>query len=293
MAHLGGPFFMVVSYWCQTLVAMNNTTTTTKFSVVSRMGTWWVQRRETKQRLALRRRCPPATVAAEQIPPAVRAAWASQAPDEFPGLAVDDGAWLRCSVGLAQFFEASRLQQAQGPCALPSKAADSVWHVWLSADPAGLADWQQRYFGRVVEHREAEALGAPLDESLARTWAGACRSEGQSLLGPQLPLVFALDGLLGLPTGWAYRHERGALVHRQIDGFGRPSGVPVTHAAVAASSLVALGLLSDAELQEALRRRQSDSGSTGSSSSDSGCDAGSDGGGCSGGSSCGSGCGGD
>jgi hypothetical protein len=266
---------------------MNNTTTKTKFSLTSRIGAWWARQMEPQQQLALRKRCPPATVAAGQIPPAVRTAWAREAPDEFPGLPVDDAAWLRCSLGFAQFLEACRLQQ--GACALPSKAADSVWHVWLRVDPAGLADWQQRFFGRVVEHREAEALGVPLEEGLARTWVGACRSEGLSVLGPKLPLVFALDGLLRLPTGWAYGRWRGKLVHRQIDGFGRGSGNAVVHAALAGSGLFALGLLSEAELQ-ALRRRQSsgDGGSSSGSSSDGGgCDCGSS---C--GSSCGSGCGG-
>lgn len=269
---------------------MNNTTTT-KFSLAYRLGTWWGRQRETSQRLALRKRCPPATVAAEQIPPAVRAAWAHHAPDEFPGLAVDDGAWLRCSLGLAQFFEACRLQRDQGPCALPSKAADSVWHVWLKLDAAGLSSWQQRYFGREVEHREADALGAPLDDCLARTWAGACRSEGQSLLGPRLPLLFALDGLLRLPTGWAYRHQHGTLAHRQIDGFGTPSGDVVTHAAIAGGSLLALGLITEVELAALRRRQNGDSGSScGGSWSDAGsCDGGSDGGGSSCGSSCGGG----
>lgn len=286
---------MVASYSRQTLVAMNNATTKAKFSLASQFGAWWARQREARQGPMLRKRCPPATVAAEQIPPAVRAAWARHAPEEFPGLASDDAAWLSCSLGLAQFFEACRLQREQGPCALPSKAADSVWHVWLRFDPAGLSSWQQRFFGREVEHREAEALGAPLDDCLARTWAGACRSEGLSLLGPRLPLLFALDGLLRLPTGWAYRHQQGRLAHRQIDGFGKPCGDAVSHAAIAGGGLVALGLVSEAELAE-MRRRQ-DSGSScggwntgGGSSGDGGCSSGSDGGG---GCSCGgSGCGG-
>lgn len=272
---------------------MNNTTTNTKFSLAHRLGAWFGRKREVRQRVVLRGRCPPATVAAEQIPPAVRSAWAHHAPHEFPGLAVDDGAWLRCSLGLAQFFEACRLQRDQGPCALPSKAADSVWHVWLKLDPAGLAGWQQRFFGRVVEHRESAELGAPLDDCLARTWSGACRSEGKSLLGPQLPLLFALDGLLGLPTGWAYRHQQGTLAHRQIDGFGKPSGEVVVHAAMGGAALVALGLMTQSDLTEALRQRENTGSSSGSScgggwsSSDSSSDAGSDGG-----SSCGSSCGG-
>jgi hypothetical protein len=228
-----------------------------------------------------------------QIPPAIRAAWAHHAPEDFPGLPVDDASWLLCSLGLAQFFEACRLQREQGACALPSKAADSVWHVWLKLDPAGLAGWQQRFFGRVAAHHEATHLGAPLDDCLARTWVGTCRSEGLNPLDPGLPLLFALDGLLRLPTGWAYRHEQGMLVHRQIDGFGKPGGIRVTHAAVAAGGLVALGLISEAELIS-LRRRQSsgsDGGSGGTSSgADASCDAGSSSD-CSG-SSCGSSCGG-
>jgi len=269
---------------------MNNTTTNTRFSLTTHIGGWWAQRRESGEVAALRQRCPRATLAAGQIPPAVGTAWADQAPEEFPGLAVSDGAWLRCSLGFAQFFEACRLQRELGPCALPSKAADSVWHAWLKLDPAGLADWQQRYFGRVVPHRESAALGAPQDACLARTWVGACRSEGASPLGPQLPLLFALDGLLRLPSGWAYQHKRDALLHRQIDGFGQPSGVAFTHASVTAAGLVALGLLSEAELLSLRRQQGGDGGGgTGSSSDTGGCGAGSDGDGCSSGSSCGGG----
>ncbi|HEY1130056.1 MAG TPA: hypothetical protein VGF12_11680 [Roseateles sp.] len=271
---------------------MNNTTTTTKFSLAHRFGAWWSRQREARQREGLRRRCPPATVAADQIPAAVRSAWAHHAPDEFPGLPVDDAAWLRCSLGLAQFFEACRLQRGQGACALPSKAADSVWHTWLALDPVGLANWQQRCFGFEVPHREAEALEAPLDDCLARTWAGSCRSEGLDLLGLRLPLLFALDGRLQLPAGWTYSFEKGGLVHRQNDGFGRPIGSAIAHAAAAGAGLVALGLISQAELTELQRRQAADGGtSTGWSSGDGGCDASasSDGGG----SSCGgSGCGG-
>lgn len=275
---------------CRSNTGAVDKSTTTTFSL-HRLGIWWARRAEAGRAQKLRRRCPQATIAAARIPPAVRAAWAHQAPDEFPGLPVDDAAWLRCSLGLAQFFEACRLQRGAGACALPSKAADSVWHVWLRIDAAGLAGWQQRQFGRVVEHREAADLGAPLDDCLARTWAGACRSEGLALLGPRLPLLFALDGMLQLPTGWAYRHEGDTLVHRQIDGFGRPSGAVVAHAALAGGGLVALGLISEAELAAA-RRRQGDSGGSncgGGWTSGDRCDAGSDSG-CS--ASCGSSCGG-
>jgi len=275
-------------------------------------ATWWQRlgrrlpwRRSPEDRAAaawrrLQRQCPPAALAAQQIPPAARNAWQALAADELPGVRLDETTWVESSVALAQFFEASRLQHDAGPCALPSRAADSIWHAWLKADPASLADWQQRFFGRVVQHREAGELGAPLDQCLARTWVGACRSEGRSALAPRLPLVFGVDGQLRLPTGWAYGFERGRLVHRQIDGFGRPGGMAHEHAALAGAGLAALGLLSAAEI-ERMQRRAKDGGSAGGDSSFSwswSSDGGSDG--CSSsdgtssdcGSSCGSSCGG-
>lgn len=274
---------------------MSATSTAARSNITARIGAWWRQQRQPQHQQALRGRCPPATVAAAQIPADVRAAWAQQAPEEFPGLAVDEGSWLRCSLALAQFFEACRLQHEQGPCALPSKAADSVWHVWLKFDPTGLADWQQRYFGRVVEHREAADLGEPLDDCLARTWVGACRSEGLSPMGRRLPMLFSLDGQLGLPTGWAYAHRKGAVVHQEIDGFGRAAGAFHEHPRLAAGGLVALGLLTALEVEDFQRRLRdnsggsSDGGYAGSSSSDCATPSG-DGGGCScGGSGCGGG----
>lgn len=256
------------------------------------LGGWLRHQRDAFHAHLLRGRCPTAYRAATQIPASVRDAWARQAPAAWPGLLVDDLGWLRCSVGFAQFLEACRLQQAQGPCALPSRAADSVWHVWLEADPAGLAAWQQRSFGRIVEHLEAEALGAPLDECLARTWVGACRSEGRSPFLHRLPLLFALDGQLRLPTGWAYGFRGRRVVHRQIDGAGRPTGACNAHPQLAAGSLLALGLVSAEEFKR-WRQRTSDGGGGGGSdgSSDSSSDCGDAGSSSDGGSSCGSSCG--
>ena len=278
---------------------MNISSTPASFNLPRRVGAWWRQQRQRRERPALLRRCPPATVAAGQMPASLRSAWAQRAPHECPGLRVDDDAWLRCSLALAQFFEACRLQRLHGACALPSRAADSVWHVWLATDPDGLRQWQQRFFDLLVPHREADALGAPLDDCLARTWVGACTSEGLSPLGPRLPLVFELDGMLALPTGWAYRFERLGLVHRDIDGFGRARGAGVLHAAVAGTGLVGLGLLGEAELQAWRRQQQLSGGGSacgGVGSADgasTGCDGGSSSGDCGGGSSCGgSGCGG-
>ncbi len=275
---------------------MNTRTTTTKFKLSARLGAWWQQRQDSRAQAVLQRRCPAAALAAAQIPPEVHAAWVRLAPQEFPGLRVDTVAWRQSAVALAQFFEACRLQRGHGPCALPSRAADSVWHVWLAVDAPGLAAWQARYFGQTVAHHEAAALGPSLDDSIARTWMGACRSEGLSPLGPRLPVVFGLDAQLGLPSGWAYGFGRQGLVHRPIDAWGRAHGSPVLHAAATGAGLVGLGLLTEAELQ-ALRRQADASGSScgGWMADGSSGDACSDGGSgdCSGGSSCGGGCGGD
>jgi len=271
---------------------MNNTTTKTKFSLLHRAKAWWALQQDLSQQITARDACPFATRAASRIPVEVRAAWASRAPEEFPGLPVDEGAWLRCTIGLAQFFEVCRLQQANGPCALPSKGADSVWHAWLQLDPAGLAAWQHAHFGRTFDHCEADVLGAPLEEGIARSWVGACRSQKLNPLGRRLPFLFALDGQLRLPTGWAYRHEHGVLVHRQIDGFGLATGGAVAHAAATAGGLAALGVITTAELRTYRRRGDGSGAGCGG-----GCGSSSDGGSCDGGgsscgSSCGSGCGG-
>ena len=277
------------------------TTTSSGFTLTRRLGRWWGRRRQAKRRAVLLARCAPATLAAGQMPPELRAAWAHHAPQEFPGLATGDEAWLRCSLGFAQFLEACRLQRDEGPCALPSKAADSVWHVWLRLDPVGLAAWQQRCFGREVSHRAVEHLGAPLEDCIARSWAGACRSEGLDPLGRSLPMLFALDGALGLPSGWAYGFERGGLMHRPLDGAGLPSGAAVSHLGVSGDGLAALGLVSQDEVLAHQRRMagggsdgfvafSSDSGScdNGSHGGSSSCDGGSSGSSC-GGSSCGGG----
>ena len=233
-------------------------------------------------------------LAAQHIPLGVQAAWQASAAEAWPGLTADAATWACCATALAQFFEACRLQRRHGPCALPSRAADSVWHVWLAVDAAGLAAWQHELFGEAVAHRESADLGAALESCLARTLVGASRAEGRSVLDGRLPLVFALDGDLRLPTGWAYAREGGRVVHRQIDGFGRPGAAAHAHAALSHVGLAGLGLLSSAEI-ERLRRASNhgpDGGligtaATGPGCSDSSSDGGSDGGSC--GSSCGGG----
>lgn len=263
----------------------------------------WMQGRAARRvREDLRRRCPVAAAAAEALPDSLRETWAARASEEFGPLRTDPEAWALASAALAQFFEVCRLQATSGealPCGLPSRAADSVWHVALRWHQGALSAWQLRHFGRVVEHRENAALGVPVDEALARTWVWACRSEGIPPSSSGLPLVFTVDRRLNMPGGWAYSFDprRLGLSHQDIDERGRLQTASYLPAALTLSALGAAGLLTAVEhaqadelhaavLARAARRKQ-DGGSCGSS-----CGGSSDGGGDSGGSSCGGGCGG-
>lgn len=307
---------------------INSTPVTGRPARVGRPNSLWRWLTQSRAESAWRevlQRAPAVYWAAEQIPDGIRLAWRRDAHDEFAGLRTDRQAWAYAACALAQFFEACRLQAETAggaqPCALPSRAADSIWHVWLRVDAAGLASWQRACFGRVLPHVEADELGAPLEESLARTWACACRTESQLPRPRYLPLLFAVDGRLGVPGGWAYRHDpaRGGFVHQDLDRQGRPAGELHSHAGLAVAAVLGLGLLTQAE-RELIERTQPDwelllarrekraaqqasADSGGSSCGTQGFDVwfegGSDGAGAadgggsdSGGSSCGSGCGG-
>eukprot|EP01036_Dinobryon_divergens_P013802 gene13802-18615_t len=178
--------------------------------------------------------------AARDIPVAVKTRWlASPASDSVSAPSrwqPDSPCWELSALAFCHFFELCRQQPPGLPLALPSWAADAIWHLWLATDPTGLAAWQRRWFGVEVPHREAHELGAPLPASLARTYAAACRGEGRSTLSGKLPLLFVLDGVVGAPGGWHYARTTGGIVHRDIPAWGR-------HPELSAAGLAGLGLL--------------------------------------------------
>lgn len=210
---------------------------------------WHHERKAQELRDEMRATCPPAALAAEAIPESIRMAWVQGAALDCPGLRTDPAAWVIASTALAQFFEVCRLQADGQPCGLPSRAADSIWHVALAAQPTALQDWQQRHFGRVVEHRPDAELGAPMDQALARTWVWACRSEGRAPHSSGVPLLFAADRRLAAPGGWSYEFDpkRCAVGHRDLNPQGRPVGAVHFQPALAVSALLAAGLLTGQE----------------------------------------------
>ncbi len=237
----------------------------------------------------------------QQIPAMIRTHWLAHAGEEIPGWRPSEADWPLVAGALMQFFDACR---GAPDCALPSRAADSLWHVWLARDPAGLASFQCQHFGREMPH--VEGADIDLEAGLARCWVQACRSEGLSPTGERLPLVFSADKLLATPTGWAYDRGPYQIVHRDLDGRGRPVGEFHTHQGLLLAGLAGMGLLHAHELEAQPQRKPAgDSGSNcgssylgstcGTSSSGdcgAGSDAGSAGCSCSSGSSCGSSCGG-
>lgn len=265
-------------------------------SLLQRWTAWREQCAAVRARQQLQRRCPQAHALQQGLPAGLHAAWLDHAADEFPGLPSHESDWLLASTGLMQFFQSAA--RADGPCALPSRAADAVWHAWLHWDAAGLAAFQREHLGREVPHLKEAQLPGPLDHALSRCYAACCRAEQLNPLAGRLPLVFELDRLLRMPGGWHYAwHKRlRCLSHQVLDVDGDPRGRTQLHA-VHGASLLGLGLLSVAEQaswQQQLDRlgRQADARARGdSASSGSGSDCGG-GAGSDGGSSCGSSCGG-
>ncbi|MDM4765158.1 hypothetical protein [Pelomonas sp. SE-A7] len=227
----------------------------------------------------------------DKIPPRIQQLWLERINEDMPGWRPDEADWLLAAGALLQFFDSCKEQSDKGECALPSRAADSVWHLWLKHEPAGLAAFQQQHFGIVLPHVERAEMQAPLDQSLSRCWVAACRNEGLSPLGRKLPLLFAADRLLKAPNGWAYRFGGygSQLFHQDQDERGRPVGRPSPHPAMGVAAMAGLGLLSYEEIAMAERRKAMSDGGSGGSSCGSSSSCGDGGGGCSCGSSCGGG----
>lgn len=271
-----------------------------RLSLIQRWKRWREDRLASRTRGLLARRCPRALVLQQALPAGLRSAWDTHAEDEFPGLPRRESDWLQASTGLMQFFLAA--SAGDGPHALPSRAADAVWHAWLHWDAAGLADFQREHLHREVPHLKESELPGVLDHALARCFAACCRQEGTSPLDGRLPLVFELDRELRMPGGWHYtwNRRRRTLSHQVMDVDGDPRGRVQLHAAHGAA-LMSLGLLTVSEqalwseqMQRMARKREE--AATGGSACGSSCGGSaadcSPAGDCSSGSSCGSSCGG-
>jgi hypothetical protein len=261
-----------------------------------------------KRRAAWRMRSSPQRTALGDLPPSLESIWKASAPHEYPGIPTDAFFFACAAEGLMTFFAVAA--SSGKPCALPSEAADSVWHAWLRMDPIGLERFCRKHFGAIVPHVERARMG---EGALLNTFATCHRLEtghsGQRRL--RLPRLFSLDARLRMPNGNGYWHDPGGIVHARIgrQGWGHWRARP--HSELDAEALHAAGLI-DRQTQTALLRRRHAAGraraDTGCGSggvdlplaafasdgaSDGGCSDGGSGGdaGCDSGSSCGSSCG--
>lgn len=112
------------------------------------------------------------------------------------------------SRGLRQFFLAY-LNSGRQYVAMPSQAADDLWHEFILYTKAYEA-FCHKAFGGFLHHSPAVILGGESrdNEGLHRVWWQTCKEEN---INPRkalrLPLLFALDAKLGISDGFHYQPD--------------------------------------------------------------------------------------
>jgi hypothetical protein len=251
----------------------------------------WLMDKLNELRAARLRRTSPWQAALADLPAGLQSYWRASAPREYEGIRTDAFFFARAAEGLLRFFDAVR--HSGRPCALPSEAADSVWHAWLRWNPASLERFCVRHFGVAVPHVERAALAG---NALLHTFAACRERDGIKPRSMRLPALFGLDALLRMPGGHGYWSRAGEIVHARLNERGRGMWRARPHPELALAVLVAAGVVDRHLLAAHLGRREAgaDGGSCGGMvCADGGGDGGCDGGGSGCGSSCGGGCGGD
>lgn len=114
------------------------------------------------------------------------------------------------SHALRHFFLAY-LRSGRRPVSMPSQVADDLWHEFILYT-RNYDAFCRAAFGTFLHHTPAVVLSAdrPGNAGLRRTWWWCCREEHIDPRRPsRLPLLFALDGKLGIADGFHYRADCG------------------------------------------------------------------------------------
>lgn len=110
------------------------------------------------------------------------------------------------SQGLRQFFLAY-LESGRKYVAMPSQAADDLWHEFILYTRE-YQEFCKRAFGGMLHHTPAVALAPErkaTNEGLRRVWWQCCKQETIDPVKPtRLPLLFALDTKLKIANGFVY-----------------------------------------------------------------------------------------
>lgn len=184
------------------------------------------------------------------VPAALFPWWVQSAHHAFPGIPRDASFFALSAEGLMLFFDCAAA--AAKPCALPSRAADSVWHAWTRMDAAGLERFCIRHFGRAVPHGErARMTGSEIDQALAVCLVQARRRASRPAAGGHLPRLFSLDSQLGMPHGFGYRIIGGLVACSRLDEFGNPEDRPGFPGELRPEALLRAGLVGEAECDAA------------------------------------------
>lgn len=90
--------------------------------------------------------------------------------------------------------------------AMPSRAVDALWHEFI-LDTRAYHSFCQKAFDGYFHHIPTAAMtpGRMSDMAMWRIWRLSCRGENiDPKLATQLPLLFAIDGMLRIPDGNEY-----------------------------------------------------------------------------------------
>jgi hypothetical protein len=85
---------------------------------------------------------------------------------------------------------------------MPSKAVDVAWHEMILMTRTYHA-FCERAFGRYLHHSPESVMAEPMRDGLARTLAAV---EGSGVIAG-VPLLFAIDGELGIEDGYAWDEQ--------------------------------------------------------------------------------------
>lgn len=105
--------------------------------------------------------------------------------------------------GLREWYLACLAAGPKASLGMPSRAVDIAWHEMILMTRT-YHHFCERAFGYYLHHSPEAVMNEPMRDSLARTLAAV---EGSGVTMAAVPLLFAIDGDLGLEGGHSW-HEQ-------------------------------------------------------------------------------------
>jgi hypothetical protein len=180
----------------------------------------------------------------DDIPVSLFWFWKNSARFAFEGIPQDALFFARACEGLMMFFDC--VARSGRPCALPSRAADSIWHAWARFDPDSLDAFCRAHFGRAIAHVDGASISAQMEQELIDCLEQARIIESMPVSGTSVPALFALDRSLRMPGGFGYRVVCGELAFSTLDQRGRPEGDVFYPGTLVPVELMMAGLITQA-----------------------------------------------